>query len=950
MADSANSLSGSVGLDTTAFKTGVAQLTQSIRDIETNFRASAAVMGDWSSTSDGLKERVSSLGDKLDLQKQKLSTLREQFIALQNAEGDNSKAMASIASQMSTVERAISSTQSQINKYSSALKESESPAAGLQEKLSGLSQQIQLSASKFSVTAAAMGDWASKSDGLRAKLDSLREIESSQKQQVSELESVYSQIIQKEGENSSAATSMAIKLNEARAAFEKTGSDIRTFSSDLSATEAKEKEQSSALGKLKTAFQELGDKAKSSGSGMSSMLSGLKGSIAGFAAGMVGSLSFGTIIDATDKAEKTTAQMEAVLKSTGGAAGMTANQLNGLATSQAKVTTFSAGTTKQAENMLLTFTNIKSNVFPQTIKASEDMATAMGMNATDAAKTLGKALNDPATGLSKLTKQGVTFTDAQKQQIDAMVKSGNTAGAQTLMLQELEKEFGGSAKAAGSTLTGQVQIMENNLKGAGVQIATSLMPIAQTVLPMIVQGAQTLAAAITAHKAEIQGAVKEVTTVIKDVFGFITTHGPLIKGLIIGIGGAFVAFKAVSGIIAGITTAIKIWQGVTKAFTVVQAALNLVMSANPIALIIIGIVALVAALVILFNKCKPFHDFVINSIAVIKTAFLAAVDTIKAVFGAIVGFFQNVWNGIVAVFSVVAGWFEGVFGAAWAGIRAIWGVVTGFFSGVWNGIVAVFSVVVAYYLSQFSMAWNAVQAVWSVAVGFFSAVWGGITAVFSGVAGWFSGVFSGAVNAIRGAWGGVVGFFSGIRSGIAGAFFGIGDHIKDAFMSGLDFIKNLPGQALQWGKDIINGIVNGIKSAAGAVGNAVQGVAQDIRNFLHFSKPDVGPLADFDTYMPDMMQTMADGITGNVGKLKSAASKAASALSGGLQANVVPAVAGGYGQSSTSTSYSSNPQFYITISAPGADVSKQQDMHKMAGVLGTEILKMANRKGMVMPT
>ena len=195
--------------------------------------------------------------------------------------------------------------------------------------------------------------------------------------------------------------------------------------------------------------------------------------------------------------------MDAVLKSTGSAAGMTKQQLSDLAAAQAKVTTFSAGTTKEAENMLLTFTNIKSNVFPQTIKATEDMATAMHMDATDAAKALGKALNDPAAGLSKLTKQGVTFTAAQKEQIKAMQKAGDTAGAQKIILGELEKEFGGSAKAAGQTFTGQMQIMQNNLKSAGTTIMGALMPIVSNLMPSLVKGAQGLAAEIIAHKGEI---------------------------------------------------------------------------------------------------------------------------------------------------------------------------------------------------------------------------------------------------------------------------------------------------------------------------------------------------------------------------------------------------------------------------------------------------------------
>lgn len=419
----ADDLNSNVGMDTTGFKAGVQQITAQMKSIETSFRASAAVMGDWSNTSTGLKDRMSSLTDKLNLQKQALGILKTEYDKIVASEGADSKAAASLANQMFSMEGKITSTNASLKKYDSQLK----------------------------------------------------------------------------------------------------------------TVEKQEKENTSSLSKFKTGLVNLASQSQKSTSSISSHFGSLKGVIAGFATGLVSSLSLTSIISATDTASKTTAQMEAVLKSTGGAAGMTKEQLEQLAAAQAKVTTYSAGTTKQAENMLLTFTNIKSNVFPQTVKATEDMATAMHMDATDAAKTLGKALNDPAAGLSKLTKQGVTFTAQQKEQIKAMQAAGDTAGAQKIILAELNKEFGGSAEAAGKTLPGQIEIMKNSLKDAGVTIAKALMPIITDIMPSIVKGAQDIAGFITAHKSEIQDAISGVAKVVKDIFNFVETHGPLIKGLIIGV-------------------------------------------------------------------------------------------------------------------------------------------------------------------------------------------------------------------------------------------------------------------------------------------------------------------------------------------------------------------------------------------------------------------------------
>lgn len=122
MADNGNDMNAKVGMDTTAFKTGVTELNSQIRSVETSFRASAAVMGDWSNTSDGLKERTASLSEKLELQKQKLNILHDEYTKLSTAEGDNSRAMSSLANQMFSAEKAISSTESSLKKYDEQLK------------------------------------------------------------------------------------------------------------------------------------------------------------------------------------------------------------------------------------------------------------------------------------------------------------------------------------------------------------------------------------------------------------------------------------------------------------------------------------------------------------------------------------------------------------------------------------------------------------------------------------------------------------------------------------------------------------------------------------------------------------------------------------------------------------------------------------------------------------
>ncbi len=236
-----------------------------------------------------------------------------------------------------------------------------------------------------------------------------------------------------------------------------------------------------------TAKQQLsnvGQAAKETQSGFGGMLQSALATAGGFALFNVGAKAVGFLkdqvvgsLDAAMKHQQVMSQTAQAVKSTGGAAGMTAQAIQGLAESLSKTTTFSEDTVQSGENLLLTFTGIGKDVFPQTTKTMLDMAQAMGMDTKSAAMQLGKALNDPAQGLSALSREGVTFSDKQKEMIKQMVAAGNTAGAQKIMLAELQKEFGGSAEAAGKTFAGALQILKNNLEDVKIKIGTALLPL-----------------------------------------------------------------------------------------------------------------------------------------------------------------------------------------------------------------------------------------------------------------------------------------------------------------------------------------------------------------------------------------------------------------------------------------------------------------------------------------
>lgn len=152
--------------------------------------------------------------------------------------------------------------------------------------------------------------------------------------------------------------------------------------------------------------------------------------------------------------------------------------------------------------------------------------------------------------------------------------------------------------------------------------------------------------------------------------------------------------------------------------------------------------------------------------------------------------------------------------------------------------------------SVITTVWNAIKSAVTTVV---NAIKNVISTVWNGIKNTVSTVVNGIKNTVSTV-------FNNIKSSISGTMGNIVSVIKSGFNNAISFITSLPSKALQWGKDMIMGIVNGIKSCIGAVGDAVSSVANKIKSFLHFSVPDEGPLTDYESWMPDFMKGLAKGI------------------------------------------------------------------------------------------
>ena len=233
----------------------------------------------------------------------------------------------------------------------------------------------------------------------------------------------------------------------------------------------------------------VGSKASSAGGGFNALQSIATGAfmaigaaatnLAGAALSKIGDFITGSIAEASEW-NKVIAQTEAVVKSTGAAAGFTAQQFAEMAqdmSATAGNSIFSDDAILGAENVLATFTQIQGTSFKGATQAILDISQAMGTDLQSSALQVGKALNDPVAGISALSRVGVSFTEDQKALIKSMVEVGDVAGAQQVILAELGKEFGGSAAAAVDTFAGQQVVLSEQFKDVQQSLGESLMPV-----------------------------------------------------------------------------------------------------------------------------------------------------------------------------------------------------------------------------------------------------------------------------------------------------------------------------------------------------------------------------------------------------------------------------------------------------------------------------------------
>ena len=464
-----------------------------------------------------------------------------------------------------------------------------------------------------------------------------------------------------------------------------------------------------------------------------SKFSGLGGKLVSF--GKVAALGLGAAavgvgailkssVEAAEESRKVMAQTDAVIKSTGGVARVTAADVDKLASSLSAMSGIDDEVIASGQNKLLTFTQVRNevgkgnDVFNQATKAALDMSVALGTDMNSASMLVGKALNDPIKGMTALTRSGIQFTEQQKEQVKAMVAAGDTLGAQKIILKELETQFGGSAAAAASPMA-RLKVVVGNLQE---ELGARFLPVAEKAATFLADKLPKAFDAVGRGLALLKSGFAEGNVSESSGFlGSLLAFAPKVR-------------EALETIVDWVK---KNWPEIKKIITETMKTVQAVIK---------GVVDVISTI------WENFGDQIMDVIAAawtfVKSTIDAALKVIQGIVKTVTSLIKGDWSGV------------------WEGIKMI-------LAGAWDFIVARVQLAIDIVKSILSVAWEIIKAG-------VSAAWDGIKGVFASAWDGIKDLARSGVASIVDTFLGMVGIIIGAAERAFGWIPGIGGKVKEA--------------------------------------------------------------------------------------------------------------------------------------------------------------------------
>ena len=506
-----------------------------------------------------------------------------------------------------------------------------------------------------------------------------------------------------------------------------------------------------------------------------------------------------------------------------------------------------------------------------------------GMSLADVIDILGQSVNGDAEAFAQLWGSSEAGTGA------LAILNGGTADFNNTL-----KEMGNSTGAASSamdkmndTSAHKMQVAMNNMKNAAIELGSAFTPVMSGIASVV----STVATAFSNLPAPVK-------TVIAVILGVVAVAAPLL----ILIGSVITAVTTITGVIGPLVAGIG---GVTAVL-------------NPVTLAIGAVVAAGAVLITNWDSIKEVAGFVGEKIG---EAWSKLKDKTSQAWESIKSKTSETWNNVKNKVSETANGIKDKVSETWNNIKSktsdAFNAVKNTASNIWSGIKNTVSTLANGAKTAASTAWNGIKSATST---IFNGVKSVVSTAWSGIKNTVSNLANGAKSAATNAW-------NGIKSGITTAGSNIKSAVTNCFNGAKSTITNFASQAVGWGKDFVEGLANGIKNAAGKVVDAAKSLGNKIKSFLHFSRPDEGPLRDYETWMPDFVQGMANGIEQNKYKLiDSVKNMASQMVMPAIQAPALKNVGTGASYTSSSSTSTSDDRLYGLLSQLVAGIQNMGDI------------------------
>jgi len=598
------------------------------------------------------------------------------------------------------------------------------------ESINSLKRYISTVNSEFQLATKGSSNWAKSQDGLKAKITQLNRTLQAQEQIVAELEKEYNKVVEEQGESSTAAQKLTIELNKYRASIDKTKSSIEKYNKSLDQLGKEAKDGGKSL-------DGLGDSAKDAGDGFTVA----KGAIAGFIANGLTALVNGAknaisgvlgLADATREYRQTLATLDSASQDAGANTDKVRDkftELMGVFNDQDSITEglnnlLTAGFKEDALDDITTSLEGAALKWKDTLKF-EGMADSLqewiGSGGESLTGQFAELLERMGYNLDEVKEKTAGMTAEQRRTYATNLLAAEGLNTVSEEYRKNNKDMV-DAQTANINYQNAVASMGEKIEPITTKIREGFTKIVEKMLELT----EDINIEALAGKIDIafDKFVNDIIPKIVDGLQWVLDNKDTIIAGVVGIGAAFVAWKATT-IIQGVVKAMKAFTLATQGQTIAQRALNLVMKANPIGIIISLISALVAAFVYLWNNCESFRKF-----------------------------WQNLWKNIKSAAKAVADWIGKAFQTAWNAVKNAWSGTKKFFSDIWNSITSTFKNVGSWFSDIFQKAWQGIKNAFSGVKNFFGGIWDSIVSTFRSVgtkvANAIGGAFKSAINAVIG--------------------------------------------------------------------------------------------------------------------------------------------------------------------------------------------------------